>query len=132
LKFEVASWNEGIYWNFRLARDNMNLRVTKLYQGAPHGALEIAFNSSPEGDRMMEEIRATTGLAFARPAGNRFAMRELHIAEVGGEEALEAAYMQVVAIAEKYDEVHDSQKNMKGPGEVTPNELGRALEERGS
>ena len=110
----------------------MNLRVTKLYQGAPHGSLEIAFNSSPEGDRMMAEIREATGLDFARPPANRFAMRELHIAEVGGEEALEAAFVKVTAIAEKYDEVHDSQKNMKGPGEVTPNELGKALQDRGS
>jgi hypothetical protein len=109
---------------------DMNIRVTKLYQGAPHGALEIAFNSCPEGARMIEEIREATGLPFERPPANRFAMRELQIAEVGGEEALEAAFVQVVAIAEKYDEVHDAQKNMKGPGEVTPNELGRALRER--
>lgn len=108
----------------------MNLRITKLYQGAPHGALEVAFNSSPEGDRMMQEIRAATGLPFARPPANRFALREIHIAEVGGEEALEAAFVRAVAIAEKYDEVHDSQKNMKGPGEVTPNELGKATRDR--
>jgi hypothetical protein len=57
-------------------------------------------------------------------------MRELHIAEVGGEEALENAFVQVVTIAEKYEEVQDSQKNMKGPGEVTPNELGKAMQER--
>ena len=106
---------------------HMNLRVTKLYQGSPHGAIEVAFNSDPDGDRMMEEIREATGLTFERPPANRFAMRELHIAEVGGEELLEAAFVQVCDIAEKYDEVHDSQKNMKGPGEVTPNELGRAL-----
>src|SRR5215218_4539703 len=108
----------------------MNIRVTKLYQGAPHGALEIAFNSDPDGDKMMEEIREATGLRFERPIANRFALRELHIAEVGGEEALEAAFVQVMDIAEKYEEVHDSQKNMKGPGEVTPNELGRALHDR--
>lgn len=108
----------------------MNIRVTKLYQGAPYGALEIAFNSDREGDKMMAEIREATGLPFQRPAANRFALRELHIAEVGGEEALEAAFVQVMDIAEKYDEVHDSQKNMKGPGEVTPNELGRALQDR--
>jgi hypothetical protein len=106
---------------------NMNLRVTKLYQGSPHGAIEVAFNSSPEGDKMMAEIREATGLPFERPPANRLALRELHIAEVGGEEPLEAAFVQVCEIAEKYDEVHDSQKNMKGPGEVTPNELGRAL-----
>jgi hypothetical protein len=106
---------------------NMNLRITKLYQGSPHGALEVAFNSAPEGDKMMAEIREATGLSFERPPANRLAMRELHIAEVGGEEPLEAAFVQVCEIAEKYDEVHDSQKNMKGPGEVTPNELGRAL-----
>jgi len=106
---------------------HMNLRVTKLYQGSPHGAIEVAFNSAPEGDIMMAEIREATGLPFERPPANRLAMRELHIAEVGGEEPLEAAFVQVCEIAEKYDEVHDSQKNMKGPGEVTPNELGRAL-----
>jgi len=106
---------------------HMNLRVTKLYQGSPHGAVEVAFNSDPEGDKMMEEIRRATGLVFERPPANRLALRELHIAEVGGEEPLEAAFVQVCEIAEKYDEVHDSQKNMKGPGEVTPNELGRAL-----
>ncbi len=106
---------------------NMNLRVTKLYQGSPHGAIEVAFNSAPEGDKMMDEIREATGLSFERPPANRLAMRELHIAEVGGEEPLEAAFVQVSEIAEKYDEVHDSQKNMKGPGELTPNELGRAL-----
>lgn len=108
----------------------MNLRVSKLYQGAPHGSLEVAFNSCPEGDRMMEEVRAVTGLNFQRPAANRFALRELHIAEVGGEEALEQAFVQVLDIAERYDEVHDSQKNMRGPNEVTPNQLGRALESR--
>lgn len=106
---------------------NMNIRVSKLYQGAPHGALEVAFNSCPEGDRMIAEIREATGLPFERPIANRFAMRELHIVEVGGEEPLEAAYVQVTTIAERYDEVHDAQKNMKGPGEVTPNELGRAM-----
>lgn len=108
----------------------LNIRITKLYQGAPHGSLEIAFNSAPEGDQLMAEIRDATGLPFARPAANRFALRELHIAEVGGEEALEAAFVRVIDIAEKYDEVHDSQKNMKGPGEVTPNELGKALQDR--
>lgn len=76
---------------------------------------------------MMSEIREVTGLLFERPAANRLAMRELHIAEVGGEEVLDAAFMQVVEIAQRYDEVHDSQKNMKGPGEVTPNELGKAM-----
>ncbi len=105
----------------------MNIRVTKLYQGAPHGSLEIAFNSDPEGEKMMAEISEATGLSFHRPPANRFAMRELHIAEVGGEEPLEAAFVQACDIAEKYDEVHDSQKNMKGPGELTPNELGRAM-----
>ncbi|MEO8287975.1 MAG: hypothetical protein ABI670_16220 [Chloroflexota bacterium] len=105
----------------------MNIRITKLYQGAPHSSLEVAFNSAPEGDAMIEEICQATGLSFARPVANRFAMRELHIAEVGGEEALEAAFVAACDIAEKYDEVHDSQKNMKGPGEVTPNELGKAM-----
>lgn len=107
----------------------LNIRVTKLYQGAPHGSLEVAFNASPDGDRMIAEIREATGLDFKRPPANLFAMRELYIAEVGGEEPLEAAFVQVCDIAEKYDEVHDSQKNMKGPGEVTPNELGRAMKQ---
>lgn len=108
----------------------MNIRVTKLYQGAPHGALEIAFNSDPEGDKMMAEIREATGLPFVRPAANRFALRELHIAEVGGEDALEDAFVKVLDICEKYDEVHDSQKNMRGPNEVTPNQLGKAVSDR--
>ena len=107
----------------------MNIRITKLYQGAPWGALEVAFNSCNEGDQMIAEIIQVTGLPFERPPANRFAMRELHIAEVGGEEALEAAFVRVLAVAEKYGEVQDSQKNMKGPGEVAPNELGKALRE---
>ena len=106
---------------------NMNIRVTKLYQGAPWGALEVAFNSDPEGDKMIAEIRQATGLDLKRPPANVLAMRELHIAEVGGEEALELAFVKAVEIASKYGEVQDSQKNMKGPGEVTPNELGKAL-----
>ena len=109
---------------------NMNIRVSKLYQGAPWGALEVAFNSDPEGDRMISEIREATGLDFKRPPANIMALRELHIAEVGGEETLEAAFVKAMAVAIKYGEVMDSQKNMKGPGEVTPNELGRALRER--
>lgn len=96
----------------------MNIRITKLYQGAPHGALEVAFDSCPEGDRMIEEIREATGLPFERPVANRFAMRELHIAEVGGEEPLEEAFVKAIAVAEKYGEVQDSQKNLKGPGEL--------------
>jgi hypothetical protein len=107
---------------------NMNIRISKLYQGAPWGALEVAFNAAPEGDDMIAEIREATGLDFKRPPANMFALRELHIAEVGGEEPLEAAFVKAIAIAEKYGDVHDSQKNMKGPGEVTPNELGKALE----
>lgn len=106
----------------------MNIRVTKLYQGSPYGSVEVAFNSDPEGDRMMQELGEATGLTFQRPAANRFALRELHIAEVGDEEPLDAAFLQVVAIAQKYEEVHDSQKNMKGPTEVTPDELRRAME----
>lgn len=106
---------------------NMNIRVSKLYQGAPDGALEVAFNSCEEGDKMIAEIIEVTGLKFERPAANRFAMRELHIAEVGGEEPLEEAFVEVLEIAEKYGEVHDSQKNMKGPGELTPNELGKRV-----
>lgn len=105
----------------------MNIRITKLYQGAPWGALEVAFNSDPAGDRMIAEIAEATGLQFRRPPANLFAMRELHIAEVGGEESLEAAFVTAFTVAEKYGEVQDSQKNMKGPGELTPNELGRAL-----
>lgn len=105
----------------------MNLRITKLYQGAPWGSLEVAFNSCDVGDQMMAEIIAQTKLPFKRPTANMLAFRELHIAEVGGEEALEEAFVRVLAIAQKYDEVHDSQKNMKGPNELTPNELGRAM-----
>src|SRR5437762_4728643 len=110
---------------------NMNIRVSKLYQGAPWGALEVAFNSAPEGDLMIAEIREATGLDLKRPPANALAMRELHIAEVGGEEALEAALVTAIEIASKYGEVQDSQKNMKGPGEVTPNELGKALGHHG-
>ena len=105
----------------------MNIRITKLYQGAPWGALEVAFNSDPEGDRMIAEIADATGLRFKRPPANLFAMRELHIAEVGGEDALENAFVRALDVAERYGEVQDSQKNMKGPGEVTANELGKAL-----
>ena len=109
----------------------MNIRVTKLYQGAPWGALEVAFNACPEGNRMIAEIIEVTGLPFKQPPANLFALRELHIAEVGGEELLEAAFVQVVGVAEKYGEVQDAQKNMKGPNEVTPDELGRAMKHRG-
>lgn len=109
---------------------NLNIRVTKLYQGSAWGALEVAFNSAAAGDRMMEEIRAQTGLPFKRPPANLMALRELHIAEVGDEQALEEAFVRVEAIAARYGEVHDSQKNMKGPGELTPNELGNALRDR--
>ena len=107
--------------------NNINIRVSKLYQGSDWGALEVAFNSDPEGDRMMAEIIEATSLPFKRPPANMLALRELHIAEVGNEEALEAAFVQVLDIASKYGEVQDSQKNMKGPGEVTPNELGKAM-----
>lgn len=105
----------------------MNIRVTKLYQGAPWGALEVAFNSCAEGDRMIAEIIEVTGLPFERPPANRLAMRELYIAEVGGEEPLEEAFIKVMDIADKYGEVQDSQKNMKGPGDLTPNQLGKYL-----
>ena len=105
----------------------MNIRISKLYQGSPQGALEVAFNSDPEGDKMIAEIIEVTRLPFKRPPANVLAMRELHIAEVGGEEALEAAFVVAIEIASKYGEVQDSQKNMKGPGEVTPNELGKAM-----
>src|SRR5918912_2224965 len=90
---------------------NMNIRVSKLYQGAPWGAVEVAFNSAPEGDLMIAEIREVTGLHFRRPPANLLALRELHIAEVGGEEALDAAYVAAIEVAERYAEVHDSQKN---------------------
>jgi hypothetical protein len=109
----------------------MNLRVSKLYDGAPWGALEVAFNSCAEGDSMMAEIAQTTGLQFKRPPANRFAMRELHIAQVGEAAALEAAYVEVVEIAARYGEVQDSQKNMKGPGELSPNDLSKAMKHRG-
>jgi len=108
---------------------NINIRVSKLYQGAPWGALEVAFNTSPEGERMIAEIAEATGLDFKRPPANLLALRELHIAEVGGEEALEDAFVKATDVAGKYGEVQDSQKNMKGPGEVTPNELGRAMQQ---
>src|SRR5437868_13681262 len=110
-----------------MSNTNMNIRVSKLYQGAPWGALEVAFNSAPEGDLMIADIREATGLDFKRPPANLLAMRELHIAEVGGEVALEAAFVVAMDVASKYGEVQDSQKNMKGPGEVTPNELGKAM-----
>ncbi|MEO6457704.1 MAG: hypothetical protein ABIO92_05455 [Chloroflexia bacterium] len=103
----------------------MNIRITKLYQGAPWGALEVAFNSAPEGDKMIAEIIAATGLELKRPPANLFAMRELHIAQAGDEAALEAAFVAALQVAEKYGEVMDSQKNMKGPGEYAPNELGK-------
>jgi hypothetical protein len=105
----------------------MNIRISKLYQGSPDAALEVAFNADPEGDRMIAEIIEATALPFKRPPANILAMRELHIAEVGDEEALEAAFVAAMSIAVKYGEVQDSQKNMKGPGEVTPNELGKAM-----
>lgn len=108
----------------------MNIRISKLYQGAPWGALEVAFNSSPEGDRMIAEIREATGLDLKRPPANLLAMRELHIAEVGGEEALEVVFVKAMAVAEKYGEVQDSQKNMKGPGEFAPNELGSPIQHK--
>jgi hypothetical protein len=105
----------------------MNIRVTKLYQGSPNSSLEVAFNSSGEGSRMMDEIRAATGLTFERPIANRFAIRELHIARIGAEEPLHVAFSQALEIADKYEEVHDSQKNMKGPDEVTPEQLKKAM-----
>jgi hypothetical protein len=105
----------------------MNIRVSKLYQGSEWGALEVAFNADPEGDRLIAEIAQATGLTFKRPPANLFAMRELHIAEVGGEEALERAFVAAIEVAEKYGEVQDSQKNMKGPGELTPHQLGKNL-----
>ncbi|HEX8599296.1 MAG TPA: hypothetical protein VF952_12360 [Chloroflexia bacterium] len=107
----------------------MNIRISKLYQGSPWGALEVAFNAAPEGDSMMVEIAQATGLEFKRPPANLFAMRELHIAQVGGEEELERAFVEAMQVAEKYGDVQDSQKNMKGPGELTPNQLGRNLPE---
>ncbi|MDQ6694069.1 MAG: hypothetical protein M3014_06565 [Chloroflexota bacterium] len=105
----------------------MNIRISKLYQGAPWSALEVAFNSAPEGTEMIAEIASATGLDFKRPPANMFGLRELHIAQVGDEQALEEAFVRSMEVAEKYGEVLDSQKNMKGPGEVTPNELGKAM-----
>jgi hypothetical protein len=105
----------------------MNIRVTKLYQGSANSSLEVAFNSAREGHLMMDEIRAATGLTFERPIANRSAMRELHIAPVGAEAPLEAAFTLALEIADKYEEVHDSQKNMKGPDEVTPEQLKKAM-----
>jgi hypothetical protein len=87
----------------------------------------VAFNSDPQGDLMIAEIAQATGLDFRRPPANLFAIRELHIAEVGGEEALEAAFVTAFNIALNYGDVLDSQKNMKGPGELEPNELGKLL-----
>ncbi len=103
----------------------MNIRITKLYQGSEWSALEVAFDSGAEGDRMIADISQATALHFRRPPANMFAMRELHIAEVGDEEALEAAFVAASVVAERYGEVHDSQKNMKGPGELTPDEVRR-------
>jgi hypothetical protein len=79
---------------------------------------------------MIAEIREVTGLEFKRPPANMLALRELHIAEVGNEEVLEEAFVKAEIVASKYGEVHDSQKNMKGPGELTPNELGKALKDQ--
>ncbi len=107
----------------------MNIRISKLFQGSPWGALEVAFNADPEGDIMIVEIAEATGLEFKRPPANLFAMRELHIAQVGGEEELERAFVAAMQVAEKYGDVQDSQKNMKGPGELTPNQFGRNLPE---
>lgn len=108
----------------------MNIRISKLYQHSDHSALEVAFNSDPQGDKMLAEIVRQTGLSFKRPPANLLAMREIHIAEVGNEEDLERAFVAAMDIAEQYGEVHDSQKNMKGPNELTPNELGEALQHR--
>ena len=79
----------------------------------------------------MDELKSATELAFDRPVANRFALRELHIAQVGGEDELEQAFVRVLEIAERYDEVHDAQKNMRGPDELTPDELDRAMKEHG-
>ncbi len=110
----------------------MNIRVSKLYQGSDHGALEVAFNSCEEGERMIAEIAGATGLSFKRPPANRFAMRELHIADVGDDAAQERAFVIALTVAEKYGEVSDSQKNMKGPGELTPNQLDQAMKHHGT
>ncbi len=93
----------------------MNIRITKLYQDAPFSALEVAFNSDPRGAEMIQEIAEATGYAFERPPGNRFAIRELHLARVGDREKLEQAYVLAGTVAEKYGPVHDSQKDMHGP-----------------
>ena len=106
---------------------SMNIRITKLYQGSDWGSLEVAFNSAPEGDEMIAEIARATGLSFKRPPANLLAMRELHIAEVGGEDALDAVFVTATQVASAYGEVQDSQKTLKGPGEFTPNELGKIM-----
>ncbi len=93
----------------------MNIRITKLYQDAPSSMLEVAFNADPRGTQMIAEIAAATGYAFARPPGNRFALRELHLARIGDRAKLEAACRVATAIAANYGPVHDSQKDMHGP-----------------
>src|SRR3954451_15098351 len=93
----------------------MNIRITKLYQDSPGSMLEVAFNSDPQGTAMIAEIAAATGYTFARPPGNRFALRELHLARIGDRAKLEDAYRVATEIAAKYGPVHDSQKDMHGP-----------------
>src|SRR5690348_14400439 len=93
----------------------MNIRITKLYQDSPNSMLEVAFNSDPQGSAMIAEIAAATGYAFTRPPGNRFALRELHLARVGDRAKLDEAWRVATEIAGKDGPVHDSQKDMHGP-----------------
>src|SRR3954462_2303217 len=100
---EVSRFAYNVPPNTRLAMSNinMNIRITKLYQGSEWGALEVAFNSAPEGDRMIGEIAEATGLNFKRPPANLLALRELHIAEVGDEQALEEAFVKAEEVASR-------------------------------
>ncbi len=93
----------------------MNIRITKLYQDAPHRMLEVAFNRDRRGTEMIAEIAEATGLTFERPPANRFALREIHLARVGDRARLDEAYLIAGTVAEKYGPVHDSQKDMAGP-----------------
>jgi|SRR5579859_3156945 len=95
----------------------MNIRITKLYQDAPISMLEVAFNRDPRGAQMMQEIAAATGCVFERPPGNRYALRELHLARIGDRARLDAAFRTAGLVAEKYGPVHDSQKDMHGPSD---------------
>jgi hypothetical protein len=96
----------------------MNIRITKLYQDAPFATLEVAFNSDPQGAQMMREIAEATGYTFERPVGNRYALREIHLARIGDRLKLDEAYRIAGVTAERYGPVHDSQKDMHGPDDM--------------